>query len=71
MGTTACSSTASLPFRDSTLPTDERVEDLLSRMTLEEKVGQLLHQMTGTGSVTTPNPTFGLPPLGSMILDGI
>lgn len=30
------------PYRDATLPVDQRVEDLLSRMTLEEKVGQLV-----------------------------
>ncbi|MBR5726511.1 MAG: glycoside hydrolase family 3 C-terminal domain-containing protein [Muribaculaceae bacterium] len=30
------------PYRDATLPVDQRVEDLLSRMTVEEKVGQLV-----------------------------
>ncbi len=30
-----------LPYRDATLPIEERVRDLLSRMTTEEKVGQL------------------------------
>ena len=30
------------PFQDASLPIDQRVEDLLSRMTLEEKVGQLV-----------------------------
>ncbi|HVV74087.1 MAG TPA: glycoside hydrolase family 3 N-terminal domain-containing protein, partial [Verrucomicrobiae bacterium] len=30
-----------LPYRDSSVPTAQRVEDLLSRMTLEEKVGQM------------------------------
>ena len=30
-----------LPYRDPTLPIAERVADLLGRMTLEEKVGQL------------------------------
>jgi beta-glucosidase len=33
---------AELPYRDSTLSTSERVADLLGRMTLEEKIGQML-----------------------------
>ena len=30
------------PYRDANLPIDQRVEDLISRMTVEEKAGQLL-----------------------------
>lgn len=30
------------PYRDATLPVEQRIEDLLSRMTIEEKVGQLV-----------------------------
>jgi beta-glucosidase len=39
----ACSmySQANLPYQNATLPTDQRVEDLLRRMTLEEKFWQL------------------------------
>jgi len=37
----AVSGQEKLPYRDSTLPVEQRVADLLSRMTLEEKVAQL------------------------------
>ena len=30
------------PYQDANLPVEQRVEDLLSRMTLEEKAGQLV-----------------------------
>ena len=33
---------ANLPYRDPNLPVDERVDDLIGRMTLPEKVGQML-----------------------------
>ena len=33
----------SYPFNDPALPTEERVNDLISRMTVEEKVSQMLH----------------------------
>jgi len=36
-----------LPFRDASLPVEERVEDLLGRMRLDEKVAQLNQSMIG------------------------
>ncbi|HAF70365.1 TPA: beta-glucosidase [Candidatus Acetothermia bacterium] len=53
------------PYEDWRLPVDVRVEDLLSQMTLEEKVGQMFHpilSMPADGRVTdTPYlaPFFG------------
>lgn len=38
-----------LPYRDAKLPIDVRVKDLLSRMTIEEKAGQLFHDMMAMG----------------------
>jgi beta-glucosidase len=35
------------PYEDGRLPVEERVEDLLSRMTLEEKAGMMFHTMVG------------------------
>ena len=37
------SQVANAPFRNPNLPIDERVNDLVSRMTLEEKVSQMVH----------------------------
>ncbi len=34
---------ASLPFRNPNLPIDQRVNDLVGRMTLEEKIGQMMN----------------------------
>lgn len=34
--------TTPLPYRDPTLPIQQRVTDLLSRMSREEKVGQMM-----------------------------
>lgn len=35
-----------LPYRDTTLCIDDRVDDLMSRMTLEDKAGQMFHART-------------------------
>ncbi|MFD9406680.1 glycoside hydrolase family 3 protein [Streptomyces sp. NPDC059989] len=41
-------------YKDASLPVDLRVEDLLSRMTLEEKAGQLFHSMLMMNPDGTP-----------------
>ncbi|WP_314619036.1 glycoside hydrolase family 3 protein [Streptomyces stackebrandtii] len=42
------------PYQDATRPVDERVEDLLARMTPEEKAGQLFHDMLMMNPDGTP-----------------
>ncbi|KAB8145971.1 beta-glucosidase [Chloroflexia bacterium SDU3-3] len=58
---------ATLPYKNAQLPVADRVADLLSRMTLDEKIGQ----MTQADSSAVPNPgdltTYGL---GSILSGG-
>ncbi|MFG2643304.1 glycoside hydrolase family 3 protein [Streptomyces sp. NPDC048370] len=42
------------PYQDASQPVADRVEDLLSRMTLEEKAGQLFHSMLMMNADGTP-----------------
>jgi len=46
--------TAHLPYRDPSLCIEARVDDLLSRMTIDEKAGQLFHFIIFSG----PNGTL-------------
>jgi beta-glucosidase len=51
-------------YRDASLPVDERVENLLSQMTLEEKAGlcfQTMIAMSEDGTLSDGDPVFGLP----------
>jgi beta-glucosidase len=50
----AQSSAAVLPYQDPTLPVATRVDDLLSRMTLDDKVGQMT-QVDRTALLNTPS----------------
>ena len=43
--------TVNLPYRNPELPTEERIADLLGRMTLEEKVGQMMQLDARSGDL--------------------
>ena len=43
--------TVNLPYRNPDLPTEERIADLLGRMTLEEKVGQMMQLDARSGDL--------------------
>jgi beta-glucosidase len=45
---------ASAPFRNPSLPIEERVKDLVSRMSLDEKVSQMVHDAPGIPRLQIP-----------------
>ena len=58
------------PYEDSRRPIEERVEDLLRQMTLEEKAGMLFHTMIGInrdGTILEKTGLFPMPPTSDMI----
>ncbi len=64
----AAQSTGTLPYENASLPINARVQDLLSRMTLAEKIGQMTQAERGsidtdTSKITTDN-------LGSVLSGG-
>jgi beta-glucosidase len=59
-------------YRDAGLPIDERVENLLAQMTLEEKAGLFFQTMMTIGeggTVAGPDPAFGIADSTEMIRD--
>jgi beta-glucosidase len=55
------------PYQDPTLSIEQRVSDLLSRMTLEDKAGLFFHQIITVDDPKKANAAFGIPAIGSMI----
>ncbi len=59
-------------FRDASLPVEERVENLLGQMTLEEKAGLLFQTMImigEDGGLSEGDPIFGIPSTAEMVDD--
>ncbi len=56
-------------FEDRSLPIDVRVEDLLARMSVEDKVGLLFHTFARSGTLDEGVPPFGIPSIRSMIVE--
>ena len=59
------------PYQDRTLPIEQRVEDLLSRMTLEDKAGQMFQPMATLGDDLDAPGLFGSPSMRTIIDRGI
>lgn len=49
---------ADAPYMDASLPVEQRVEDLLGRMTLEEKVAQMMALWEGRATITDESGRF-------------
>lgn len=61
--------TGQLPYQDPSLPLEARVEDLLARMSLEEKAGQMFHTMVmipPDGEFNVEMGAFGLASIREM-----
>lgn len=60
------------PYLDPALSPQQRTEDLLARMTLEDKAGQLFHSQIGmgpAGALADADPAFSLPSTHTFVLD--
>lgn len=55
------------PYQDPSASVDERVEDLLARMPLPDKVGLFFHTLVGVGDPGQPHPMFGFPAVTELI----
>ena len=57
------------PYQDSQLSVDQRVSDLLARMSLEDKAGLLFHPMVAPGDLDASNPYKPMPTARELVTD--
>jgi beta-glucosidase len=55
------------PYQDASLGIDQRVDDLISRMELADKIGLFFHTMVSYGDPEAENPVFGIESAVKMI----
>lgn len=65
------SDSAGYPYQDPSLTVEQRVEDLLARLPLEEKVALLFHTIVGPGDPEESHPLFGTPSVRQLIGSGM
>ena len=56
--TSTASSGGTLIYKDASQPIERRIEDLLARMTIEEKIGQIISIWEHKANIQTPDGTF-------------
>lgn len=57
------------PYEDPRVSLDRRVADLMGRMSLEDKVGLLFHEMVAPGGLDATNPLVKLPAAETLVTD--
>ncbi|MCS5735723.1 glycoside hydrolase family 3 protein [Herbiconiux daphne] len=59
--------TIDYPWQDALLSPEQRADDLVARLDLADKAGQLFHQITAVADIHEAHPVFEFPSLASMI----
>jgi len=68
---TNLSITQTLPYQNPALPLDERVNDLVSRMTLDEKISQMMNSADSIGRLGVPDYNWWSEGLHGVAVSGI
>jgi beta-glucosidase len=60
---------AKFPYQDATLAPAARANDLVARMTIEDKAGTMFQSIVAVGAIDQPATAFGLPSLASLAIN--